>query len=405
MNIEEEKGTLTVVLGRGAISRYELGVLKAGDVVRMANNAGRPFAVEFNGRHVARGEAVVLGFKTAKPVFGVRLSQVPGEPLTADPFPPLNDLVEILPAEIVLDRVPFSMAELTDVGVGTVIALERLVDGDIDLVVAGMTVARGRLMVHGENFAFRVTEKTIAVKEQVAPRISGALIEPAREPRIKEYDFRRPDKFSRVAVNRFTQIHELFVEHLKAMMPETGNYRVTSTDQAAFYEVEDHLKSGDYRFFIVSTEQRPTGINYIPSVYGNGGRELKIFVQPAQTKHTHFREKEYQDMLAWWRDEMKKWYGFHLFLVAYHKDSVFGKLASDRSVEELFLTPLANGWKALVNTHLHLSKMSDKPEDALIIPKNDMILYSTIGEENNPSSTCFIIYPYITIEPVIPLME
>lgn len=407
MGTTQHKGILSVVIGRGTISRYELAQLKEGTVLRMANMAGRPFAVEYNGRHAACAEVVVLGHRkdAAEAVFGVRIMQVPGEALKADPLPPHNDLVELLPMEIVLDRVPFSLSELADAGVGTIIALERMYTEDLDLMVAGTAVARGTLMVHEENFALRVTSRTAPVEPCSIPRISGAVLDPSREPKLKNYDFKRPDKFSRTAVTRFTQVHTLFVDHLKAMFPEAQRYQVVSTDQAAFYEVQGALASGDYRFLIVSTEQRPGGINIIPSVYGDGRREQKIFLQSSETRHTQFNDKEYQDMLVWWNEELKKWYGFRSFLVAYHKNSPIAKLSTKSSMTELFLSPLENGWRALVHTSLRIQTMTDVTADADIVPKNDMILYTTIADPDDPSSSCMLIYPYITLEPVIPLLD
>ena len=60
-------------------------------------------------------------------------------------------------ARVELGRTELSVGELSTIGSGSIIKLERLAGEPVDFVVAGELVARGEVVVIDENFGIRIT--------------------------------------------------------------------------------------------------------------------------------------------------------------------------------------------------------------------------------------------------------
>ena len=136
-----KKGTLSVVIGQGWLSSFEAGSLKAGDVVRTGQLAGRPALLRYNGCEMGPCEVVIIG-----DLFGVRVTGT--EPLgEVVPVPGTrDDLAELLPTEVVLGSIEVSPAELRGVGRNTIVSLGKPFSesADAELRAAGMPLARGQ---------------------------------------------------------------------------------------------------------------------------------------------------------------------------------------------------------------------------------------------------------------------
>jgi flagellar motor switch protein FliN/FliY len=65
-----------------------------------------------------------------------------------------------LDAEAVLGRADLSVEEMLNLGVGSVVELDRLVSDPVDLIVQNVRVARGEVVVVNDQFAIRITEIT-----------------------------------------------------------------------------------------------------------------------------------------------------------------------------------------------------------------------------------------------------
>ena len=65
-----------------------------------------------------------------------------------------------LDAEAVLGRADLSVEDMLNLGVGSVIELDRLVSDPVDLIVQNVRVARGEVVVVNDQFAIRITEIT-----------------------------------------------------------------------------------------------------------------------------------------------------------------------------------------------------------------------------------------------------
>lgn len=67
-----------------------------------------------------------------------------------------------LDAEAVLGRADFSVEDMLNLDVGSVVTLDRLVSEPVDLIVQNVRVARGEVVVVNDQFAIRITEITDA---------------------------------------------------------------------------------------------------------------------------------------------------------------------------------------------------------------------------------------------------
>ncbi len=63
-----------------------------------------------------------------------------------------------LEAEAVLGRSSLSVDEMLNLGVGSVVELDRSVSEPVDLLVQNVRVARGEVVVLNDHFAIRITE-------------------------------------------------------------------------------------------------------------------------------------------------------------------------------------------------------------------------------------------------------
>jgi flagellar motor switch protein FliN/FliY len=63
-----------------------------------------------------------------------------------------------VPAQVVLGRMDLSLAELSQLTVGSIVQLTALAGEPADFVVSGEVVAKGEVVVIDENFGIRLTE-------------------------------------------------------------------------------------------------------------------------------------------------------------------------------------------------------------------------------------------------------
>lgn len=85
-----------------------------------------------------------------------------GPALTALGRNPLLDVKARL--QVCVGEAIMTVGELTQAPAGHVVALDREVDGLVDLTVEGKVVARGQLVAVGEYFGIRLTELPLPLK-------------------------------------------------------------------------------------------------------------------------------------------------------------------------------------------------------------------------------------------------
>jgi flagellar motor switch protein FliN/FliY len=79
-----------------------------------------------------------------------------GQPILSSAWPFLGSVK--VQVAVRVGQAETSVTELLEMKQGTVVALDRLVDEPLDVLVDGHVVARGMLVAVGENFGVRITE-------------------------------------------------------------------------------------------------------------------------------------------------------------------------------------------------------------------------------------------------------
>ena len=172
----KEKGMLTLSIGEGYLSAYEVSVLKPGDIVNSSRLAGEGYAVYFNDRHLFTSEVVIID-----KVFGLRVTTFVPPKSSFDVFTNLDDPIEILPIMIRLGSIELALSDLKGVGPGTIISLDKPYNDeeDAELLVAGIPVAQGKVGATYENMHLRITKvyDNSAENTDIEVRSSGSLLE------------------------------------------------------------------------------------------------------------------------------------------------------------------------------------------------------------------------------------
>ena len=87
-------------------------------------------------------------------------SALKGKPLLGSALPFLGSVK--VQVSVRVGSAEASVAELLDLKQGSLLALDRLVDEPLDVLVDGHVVARGMLVAVGEHFGVRITETALA---------------------------------------------------------------------------------------------------------------------------------------------------------------------------------------------------------------------------------------------------
>ena len=246
-------GRLDLVVTRGWISGWELANLERGSVVTGNSlNAGQDGELTLDGRFLARGSVVVLGDGGGGPdCIAVRIESFERESFV-DPEPDRGvSLAELLPFEIVLEGCRYSLRELEGVGIGTIVSMDAAYPagtGESDLpalalVAAGRVAARGKAVVSGESFGLLLDTCADPVPWSGDPRFSGAVLRRGKTPgmRLKLYDWRRPDCFTKNQIAAIEAIHRGALDALGGLSPDAPALSVTIVDQMNYREYLDSL--------------------------------------------------------------------------------------------------------------------------------------------------------------------
>lgn len=192
--------------------------------------------------------------------------------------------------------------------------------------------------------------------------------------KIKIYDFRRPDKFSKETLRTIQMMHETFARltttNLSAALRILANVHVVSTDQLTYEE------------FIRSTP--PTTTLAIVSMDPLKG-QIILELDPAVTFTII-------DRLFGGSGE-----GFKLNreLTDIERQVIEGVIVK-------ILGNLREAWAQVIDLRPRLSQIESNPQFALIVPPNEtavlVTLETKIGEVEGMISLCI---PYMTIQPIV----
>jgi flagellar motor switch protein FliM len=393
-----KKGTLEIILGKGFISLYEAVNIKPGDIFKIDNTAGFIHTACLNNESYFYGEIVILG-----DYFSFRVSDNnESRGLTVETHGIVDDVCEILPSRIVLDTISVSLDELRGITKGSFIGLEKRysLEENVELVVAGEKIADGVTVVIDENFGIKVTRVYNKPEINVPIRSSGYRVDPdSSRHKVKIYDYKRPDKFSLQEILNVENIHRLFLENLKLVIPEIKNYKTACVDQMTLVELLDSIKAEDNNYWIIETDPRPE----LNDIYykASGRKPGKSVLFQEGTINPSANNKDFLKWLDTYTEVILK----RRIIIATALKSPLSNIKTMENVDELVLIPLRNGWKNLANIHLKCIDINNDPEKAKIVPNNDMIITVEISDKNDPESKLIIVYPYITIEPIINLLK
>jgi len=396
------KGELSVSIGDGWLSSFEAGSLKVGDVVRTANLAGRPAILRYNGCEMAPCEVVILG-----DLFGVRVTGT--EPVSEAVTVPgtRDDLAELLPTAVVLGSIRVSPAELRGVGRNTIISLGMpfTESADAELRIAGLPLARGKVVVIGEEMGIRITECLARPFEEPVIRASGFVLDPATRRTVKDYDFRRPDKFTKIAIDTIHDTHCLFLRNLRVRMPEVASGLPDDpaqavTDQCTFEEALQWM-AGVGRFDLFAAEnigtRRPDREPAEGSRFAARGTAL---LEEEGTPHPVAPvSRMIIDELAHLRDYLNR----QPVLIYLREGTPACALLAREEARQALLSCLRGGWKNLVDLNLRPMPADDPFAAKPWIPPRDMVVTVSFDGTDGKAAMA-IVYPFLTLEPLLGIL-
>ncbi len=201
---------------------------------------------------------------------------------------------------------------------------------------------------------------------------------PASGRKVKLYDFRRPDKFSRDQIRTVTIMHETFARQLSStlssMLRSPAHLRVASVDQLTYEE-------------FIRSIPNPTTLAVIPMEPLKGAAVLEIdpgissaivdrlFGGPGRPSPAN---RELTDLEA----------------------SVM-----DGAVTRL-LGCLQAAWAAILDIKPRLLAIETNPQFVQIVHPNEMIILVTLESRVGEGSGMInLVLPYLTIEPIIPRLS
>ena len=77
----------------------------------------------------------------------------------AQPVPGFDSLLDIaMPVAIEIGRATMTVQEILQLGIGSVIQLDRIVGEPVDIYVSDRRIAQGEVVVVGEHFGVRITK-------------------------------------------------------------------------------------------------------------------------------------------------------------------------------------------------------------------------------------------------------
>ena len=400
-NFFKTKGELSVIIGEGYISSFEAAELKKGDVLISAQLAGKPCKAIFNGEAMFEGEIVIIDG-----VFGLRVTSTAPAQSELKPSPIAGDnAIEMLPTTIKLASVDFSLEELREAGIGSIINLNKKFDPEenAELFAAGIPLAKGAAAVYFENMGIKINDVFENEYAENNIRSSGYIIDPL-DPEIKIYNFLRPDKFTRNSIMKIKEIHQTALKTLKVRRPEFSDYTISLIDQCTLKEAMDDL-SGEYGLDSLLCLETRFGIwkrqdqNKKDYVRAKG----KPALQPVSCKNRWNEEcLAFMEKLGQ-RRELDNPNPVYFFAV---NDAIPYKLLNDENIgRPYFLSCLRGGWKNCADMDFQSIKTFSPEKEDFGIPKTEMIIILRLAANGDKNNAMYLIYPYISLESVIALLD
>ncbi|MDH4261647.1 MAG: flagellar motor switch protein FliM [Spirochaetia bacterium] len=216
--------------------------------------------------------------------------------------------------------------------------------------------------------------------DQLLNAISSGDIQPeefsqqAEQKKVKIYDFKRPDKFSKDQIRTVQMMHETFARltttALSAKLRSMVGVHVTSVDQLTYEEFIRSIPNPTTLALINMDPLKGSAIlevdpaitfTIIDRLFGGTGEHYKI-------------NRELTDI----------------------------ELSVIEGIVVHILGNLREAWSTVIDLRPRLGTIETNPQFAQIVPPNEMVMLITletkIGESEGMMNLCI---PYITIEPII----
>jgi len=385
--------TLKAVLGSGYISMYELINIKKGDVIRTDGTAGKPHSILINDIPLFQGEIVIIN-----DIYSVLVSKNSG--IYPEEFiGKKNETGEVLTTEIVLAEIEYPLNDIMHASKYTAISLDKVIksndNSNVSLYVQGNKTAEGRLVIIDEYFGIEITKilYDLTADENSEARSTGYMID-KNAFQVKEYDFKKPDRFTFVQILKMKDIHNTALKNMKYLIPEINDYAIRTVDQLAFFESFDLIKN-DYIFSIINT-----GYEYrSPDLAEKGNK--RILIEKKDSLHKF--DGNFKLTMDRFFESIKNRCSKE-FLLCIKKHSVFSKINNEDSIRQLIINPLRNAWKDFADIKTADIRISEDFNDAKIIHEKDMIIIVLISSKDMKNEM-IIIYPFIFLENILESLD
>ncbi len=193
------------------------------------------------------------------------------------------------------------------------------------------------------------------------------------EKRLKLYDFRRPDRFSKDQIRTIEIMHETFsrlvTNNLSTLLRTPVDVRVQSVTQITYEE-------------FVKILPNPTLFSILDMQPLSGSAILEI--NPSVTFSV-------VDRLLGGNGN-----------IVLNRELTEIEQSISESIVEGMLGFLREAWRRIINLRLHLMQIETNPQLAQVIPPSEMMLMIMFNcRVNNVDGLINIAIPYITIEPIM----
>ncbi len=198
--------------------------------------------------------------------------------------------------------------------------------------------------------------------------------EAAEQKKVKIYDFKRPDKFSKDQIRTLQMMHETFARltttSLSAQLRTLVSVHVASVDQLTYEE-------------FVRSIPNPTSLGIINMDPLKGSAILEI--DPSITFTI-----------------IDRLFGGQGEPIKINRELTDIEMSVMENIIVRILSNLRESWSTVIDLRPRLGNIETNPQFAQIVPPNDMVVLVTletkVGEVEGMMNFCI---PYITIEPII----
>lgn len=193
------------------------------------------------------------------------------------------------------------------------------------------------------------------------------------EKKIKLYDFRHPDRFSKEQMRTIEIMHETFsrlvTNNLSTRLRTLVDVHIASVHQITYEE-------------FIRTIPTPTMFAIIDMQPFNGSAILEM--DPAISFTI-----------------VERLFGGEGGMVL-NREMTEIELAVSENIVEIMLGYLREAWRKIVNLRPHLIQIETNPQLAQVVPPNEMLLMIVFNcRINNVEGMMNIAIPYITIDPIV----